>query len=215
MSVHINSRYTVVNGWLVDIIAKKVVKPSSRSLRKLSPNLKGVILDQKLWAWEDFFSSENLIVPFADPSLFNLLQVKEYQFAELHDRSTVVLSNELSRRSPGSVKRIFSMPCHRVSIRARKYKYLRLATCEQPIDMLEGSMDLRLDKDNSVLSRVIKVREFIFTSKDYEVLCEFREQMTAYVVFGQNYLNFAYIKAESRASKPSEYRHERRDHLDG
>lgn len=95
MSVHINSRYTVVNGWLVDIIAKKVVKPSSRSLRKLSPNLKGVILDQKLWAWEDFFSSENLIVPFADPSLFNLLQVKEYQFAELHDRSTVVLSNEL------------------------------------------------------------------------------------------------------------------------
>ncbi len=66
--------------------------------------------------------------------------------------------------------------------------------------MLYGSMDLRLDKDNSVLSRVIKVREFIFTSKDYEVLCEFREQMTAYVVFGQNYLNFAYIKAESRAS---------------
>ena len=38
-----------------------------------------LILDQTLWTWKEFFSSENLIVPLADPSLFNLLQVKEYQ----------------------------------------------------------------------------------------------------------------------------------------
>lgn len=29
---------------------------------------------------------------------------------------------------------------------------------------------------------------------------EFREMKTAYVVFGQNYLNFAYLKAEHSAS---------------
>ena len=66
--------------------------------------------------------------------------------------------------------------------------------------MLDGSMDQRLEKDNSVHSWVIKVREFIFMDRDYKVLSEFREQMTAYVVFGQNYLNFTYIKAESNAS---------------
>ena len=46
--------------------------------------------------------------------------------------------------------------------------------------------------------------ELIFTDGGcnflYEFLCEFRRQITAYVVFGQNYLNFPYIKAESSAS---------------
>lgn len=92
---------------------------------------------------------------------------KRIPIAELHDRSIVALTNELTRCRPGSVKRTFSMPCHRVCIRARQYKYLRLTTNEQSINLLDGSMDLRLDKDNSVLSRVIKVREFIFTDKVY------------------------------------------------
>lgn len=32
--------------------------------------------------------------------------------------------------------------------------------------MVDGSMVLGLDKDNNVLSRVIKVREFLFTDGD-------------------------------------------------
>lgn len=159
-----------------------------------------MILDQELWAWDKTFSSESLIIPLADPDLFGFLLSEEFEFAELHDSTTVVLSNERTRRNPGSVKRKFKMSCHRVSIRARKYKFLRLATYEPPIDMLDGNLDLRLDKDNSVLARVIKVREFIFTEEDYELLSRYREKTTAYVAFGQNYLNFAYIKAENRAS---------------
>ncbi|QLG70072.1 hypothetical protein HG535_0A00110 [Zygotorulaspora mrakii] len=74
------------------------------------------------------------------------------------------------------------------------YKYLHSSILELPVGMLDASVD------NSLPPQSIKVRDFNFSEEDYEVLREFREMKTAYVVFGQNYLNFAYLKAEHSAS---------------
>ncbi|GES71212.1 hypothetical protein SCEPF1_0075000200 [Saccharomyces cerevisiae] len=52
--------------------------------------------------------------------------------------------------------------------------------------MLGESLDLRLERDNSVLAKDIKVREFVFSEADHEILCEYKELKTIYVFFGQN-----------------------------
>lgn len=66
--------------------------------------------------------------------------------------------------------------------------------------MLEEGLDLRLDNDNSVFARVIKVLEFVFTDGDYAVLSEYKRQHTSYIDLSQMYLNYVYLRAERAAS---------------
>ena len=132
--------------------------------------------------------------------LFSHLCVEKFEFAEKENKTVVLKTPDLMRRNPGHVKRSFTIACHKVCIRAKIYKDPQLVAEESQVDMLGESLDLRLERDNSVLAKDIKVREFVFSEADHEILCEYKELKTIYVFFGQKYLNYVYIRAESAAS---------------
>ena len=62
--------------------------------------------------------------------------------------------------------------------------------------MNDGYLAFHLEKDNSVFSKDIGVEQFTFTEEDYSVLNSYMSCSTVYKVFGQKYLNYAYIKAQ-------------------
>ena len=106
MKVRINSRYTVVNGWLVDHNSRKIINPSFRNLIRLSLKDRNCIRDEELCNWNEVLASENLIVPTSDAELFELLSVDEYVFAERRDGSVVLSTATLKRRKPKSVVKL-------------------------------------------------------------------------------------------------------------
>lgn len=71
---------------------------------------------------------------------------------------------------------------------------------ESPINMLEESLEWLLDRDKSVLAKDIKVRELVFLDAEHEILCQYEELKTIYVSYGEKYLNYVYIRAESAVS---------------
>lgn len=109
----------VINGWLVDKNANKVMKPSCRNLRDLSSKHRTRILDQEHCDWETLFSSDSLIVPRADEELFNHLTSEALELPEKEDERIVQKTRDLMRRSPGEVKRSFEITCHEVCIRQK------------------------------------------------------------------------------------------------
>ena len=87
-----------------------------------------------------------------------------------------------------------------MSLSGKQFKYLQLAIPEKSVNMLDGDLQMRLERDNSIFAKDIKVQEFTFTAEDYNVLKEYREQAIKYRLFGKQYLNYVYIKAAAVAA---------------
>lgn len=82
----------------MDKIAKKVTKPSCRSLRGLSSLHRSKILAQELCDWDTLFSLDGIIVPSADAELFSHLCVEKFEFVEKEDKMVVLKTPDLMRR---------------------------------------------------------------------------------------------------------------------
>ena len=76
MKVDINSRYAVVNDWLIDKNVRKIVVPSPRNLRGLSSEERTLALEKDLCEWNTYFFSESIKDSTSDEELFSYLEEK-------------------------------------------------------------------------------------------------------------------------------------------
>lgn len=205
MPVRGSKRYTVMGGWIVDHKAKKLVKPSPRSLRGLASLTRKHILTQPLNDWHDFFeaTTESVIVPTSDGKLFEALSSALYEFCEMRDGSVHLMVPTNVQKYQQQIKHTFKARCHKINLGGRKTKYLRLvgspdnqSESDTSLRMNNGYLAFHLEKDNSVFSKDIGVQQFTFTEEDYSVLNSYMSCSTDYKFFGQKYLNHAYIKAQ-------------------
>lgn len=168
----INERFIVVEGWIVDTQAERVVSLYSiRSLLNASDKraING-IKDLKVFSNIDV--SKNVTVAVASQELFNYVSTEIVTFVSFEER-IVKKGTEPHRLAKGSVINEFNLLCHPVTVHGRMKAYLYYPQPNEASKIEASILDipkLPKTKDTTAYTQIIKSQEFKFTSTDYDIL---------------------------------------------
>ncbi|CCD24820.1 uncharacterized protein NDAI_0D05070 [Naumovozyma dairenensis CBS 421] len=122
----LNTRYTFINGWIVDLENGKIINPDLKTYKPL----KKLLGDLQYWNWDEYFKQSDHCQLYCDDSsvLFGLIEMEDYNFLRMKDhtitREKESIWNRNRNRNRNRIVDIIEVQAHKISISNHKVVYL-------------------------------------------------------------------------------------------
>lgn len=170
----VNSRFIVIQGWIVDLDKKKII-PKSIAKRICRKREFEKLLSTYSRDFKDIDISTSCIIDVESDELFKVVTVAEYQFGVTKEGRILYEFARAAQRNKSILISTFKAKCHKVPLCSRKVVYLRKSEAQtarkEPVAEISNS-DIEIDKvkRTNLSPSLIKVQEIALSESYFNAI---------------------------------------------